>query len=129
MPPVVGETVKPGGSNRRNIGRDLYRWTGVARGAFAISSENPGFYLFVAGAVAALLKVWFTNGESALARNQESASGGRSEVRGKWMRVNRDSISGFPRCGLRRGRGKVLNPGGATNRRSTNPQIRLLTPM
>ncbi|WP_213737735.1 hypothetical protein [Bradyrhizobium sp. dw_411] len=60
MPPVVGETVKPGGSNRRNIGRDLCRWTAVACGATAISPENPTFCLFVAGAVAARLKVWFT---------------------------------------------------------------------
>jgi hypothetical protein len=64
MPPVVGETVKPGGSNRRKIGRDLYRWIAIARGTLSISPQKPGFCLFVAGAVARGFKVWFTNRES-----------------------------------------------------------------
>jgi hypothetical protein len=56
MPPVIGETVKPGGSNRRKIGRDLYRWIAIARGILSISLQKPGFCLFVTGAVAARLR-------------------------------------------------------------------------
>jgi hypothetical protein len=62
MPPVAGETVKPGGSNRQNIAlSSCYRPS-----CPAIPKENPGFCLFVAGAVARRLKIWFTNGESGL---------------------------------------------------------------
>jgi hypothetical protein len=56
MPPVVGETVKPGGSNRRKIGRSSCRQTAIVCGTLAISPENPGFCLFVAGAVARRLR-------------------------------------------------------------------------
>jgi hypothetical protein len=73
MPPVVGETVKPGGSNRRKIGRHLYRWIAIARGTLSISPQKPGFCLFVAGAVARGFKVWFTNRESECARNRKYA--------------------------------------------------------
>jgi hypothetical protein len=64
MPPVVGETVKPGGSNLRKIGRDLYRRIAMARGTLSISRQKPGFCPFVAGAAGRGLKGWFTNRES-----------------------------------------------------------------
>jgi hypothetical protein len=62
MPRVAGETVKPGGSNRQNIARSSYDRPSCP----AIPQENPGFCLFVAGAGARRLKIWFTNSESGL---------------------------------------------------------------
>jgi hypothetical protein len=64
MPPVIGETVKPGGSNRRKIGRDLYRWIAIARGTLSISPQKPVFVCLLLPAAGRVLKVWFTNRES-----------------------------------------------------------------
>jgi hypothetical protein len=67
MPRVFGETVKPGGSNLRKIGGDLYRRIAIARRTLPISPQKPRFCPFVAGAVARGFKVRFTKRESEMA--------------------------------------------------------------
>jgi hypothetical protein len=63
MPPVVGETVKPGGSNRRKIA-GFAPLDGFGSSCARDFTAKTEFCLFVAGAVARGFKVWFTNRES-----------------------------------------------------------------